>query len=199
MTDTTALRATILHKLETAIENDHPCDDLQGCDIALALSEGHVAWAAHLLTGATECEETEALYVEFTATFASDDELQAYLRAECDELCKHPHWTCEKCNSVQWADPDDESECTNCLHVHQGKPEPEDTTCESGIATLTNCEAEGSTFVDWMPEHLRASHDAAGNSGTWPLNGVLRLHVCADCAACLIEDDCATPVAEESK
>lgn len=43
--------------------------------------------------------------------------------------------------------------------------------------------------VEWMLLHLRASHEAAGNSGVWPHNGSLRLPMHAPCAAQLLESD----------
>lgn len=43
--------------------------------------------------------------------------------------------------------------------------------------------------IEWMPEHLRASHEAAGNSGTYPENGAVRLCVARSCADRLLEQD----------
>ena len=59
--------------------------------------------------------------------------------------------------------------------------------CDSGTATGERCENVATTHVDYMPEHLRESHRAAGNSGSYPANGSERLHVCADCAEMLAE------------
>jgi hypothetical protein len=44
-------------------------------------------------------------------------------------------------------------------------------------------------LVETMPEQFRASHRAAGNSGTYPHNGAVRRHVCFGCAEALIEDE----------
>lgn len=63
------------------------------------------------------------------------------------------------------------------------------TTCESGIGIGEQCDQIATTTVEWMPHHLRASHAAAGNSGRWPMNGSLRLRVCAGCAEMLADDD----------
>lgn len=61
--------------------------------------------------------------------------------------------------------------------------------CESGEATGVPCEWTGPqedlSVIEWMPEHLRESHEAAGNSGVYPLNGAVRLRVCADCEECI--------------
>jgi hypothetical protein len=43
--------------------------------------------------------------------------------------------------------------------------------------------------VEWMPEHLRASHEAAGNSGRYPANGARRIAVSRSCANAMIEHD----------
>lgn len=60
--------------------------------------------------------------------------------------------------------------------------------CEAGRAGLV-CGNMAVKTVDWMPPHLRASHAAAGNCGTWPHNGSVRLHLCEDCAAILGGDE----------
>ena len=66
--------------------------------------------------------------------------------------------------------------------------------CECGAAMGQPCEWSGkvadTVVVEWMPEWLRTSHEAAGNSGTWPHNGAERLRVSADCAEHLIGEWC---------
>ncbi len=62
------------------------------------------------------------------------------------------------------------------------------TRCESGTATGVRCEGIGVTEVEWMPNWLRASHEAAGNSGIWPHNGAVRLMMCPECAEELLAD-----------
>lgn len=76
------------------------------------------------------------------------------------------------------------------------KTEGEETTmilCECGKATGVRCAWEGpadeTVVVEWMPEHLRASHTAARNSGTYPHNGALRLTMHRDCARELVASD----------
>lgn len=62
--------------------------------------------------------------------------------------------------------------------------------CQCGTATGVRCEgAADGTVVEWMPEDLRASHQAAGNAGSWPHNGSLRLEVNSSCAADLLAGD----------
>lgn len=66
--------------------------------------------------------------------------------------------------------------------------------CQCGEATGTRCTWIGpraeTVVVEWMPEHLRASHAAARNSGGYPHNGALRLRVERDtCAGLLTESE----------
>ena len=65
--------------------------------------------------------------------------------------------------------------------------------CECGTATGVQCEWTGpreeTVRIEWMPPYLRESHRAAGNSGSWPHNGSIRLRVHPDCAAMLSDDD----------
>ncbi len=42
--------------------------------------------------------------------------------------------------------------------------------------------------VEWMPRWLRASHEAAGNSGSYPANGAHRYAVSRDLAAEMVDD-----------
>jgi hypothetical protein len=49
--------------------------------------------------------------------------------------------------------------------------------------------ADEMTTVEWMPEHLRSSHDACGNSGSWLHNGSLRLRVEHSCANQLMQEE----------
>lgn len=61
--------------------------------------------------------------------------------------------------------------------------------CACGEATGEACNWSGpradTVVIEWMPEHLRASHEAAGNRGVYPHNGALRLRVHPDCAEML--------------
>lgn len=62
--------------------------------------------------------------------------------------------------------------------------------CECGAAMGERCAGtlgDDAVEIEWMPEHLRESHRAAGNSGRYPHNGALRLRVTPECAA-LIAD-----------
>ena len=66
--------------------------------------------------------------------------------------------------------------------------------CESGMSTGEWCEGAACTRVEWMPEHLRASHDAAGNRGMYPFNGAHHFDICAACAEELTDDWCTVVV-----
>lgn len=45
------------------------------------------------------------------------------------------------------------------------------------------------TTVEWMPEHARESHRAAGGAaGQYPLDGSVRLRVCCHCTGMLVDD-----------
>ena len=62
--------------------------------------------------------------------------------------------------------------------------------CECGVMTGRLCDGFGDpaemVMVEWMPEHFRASHEAAGNAGEWPHNGASRVLCLPSCAeACV--------------
>lgn len=65
--------------------------------------------------------------------------------------------------------------------------------CACGQITGTRCDWDGpqaeTVVIEHMPEYLRASHTAAGNRGTYPSNGAVRLRVNAECGGRLIADD----------
>jgi hypothetical protein len=58
--------------------------------------------------------------------------------------------------------------------------------CECGQALGEPCQWTGdvaeTVLVEYMPEALRASHEAAGNRGEYPHNGALRLSCERGCA-----------------
>ena len=51
------------------------------------------------------------------------------------------------------------------------------------------CQPTDLVLVEWMPEHLRESHESAGASGSYPSNGSLRVRCAEDCAADLLDAD----------
>lgn len=58
--------------------------------------------------------------------------------------------------------------------------------CGCGEITGTPCAWDSPSTdvyeVEWMPLHLRASHEAAGNHGVYPSNGARRLLLAPSCA-----------------
>lgn len=68
-----------------------------------------------------------------------------------------------------------------------------DTHCACGDATGERCAWTGpeseTVELEWMPQHVRASHVAAGNRGAYPHNGAIRLRVAPSCAEGLLHDD----------
>lgn len=69
----------------------------------------------------------------------------------------------------------------------------EKVQCECGTAIGEPCQWSGPrsemVLLEWMPEHLRDSHTAAGNHGEYPHNGAVRLRVALSCAEFLEEND----------
>ena len=65
--------------------------------------------------------------------------------------------------------------------------------CQCGQWSGEPCQWSGpkskTMVVEFMPEHLRASHEAAGNSGSYPGNGAVRVRVEASCAALMAKTD----------
>ena len=54
--------------------------------------------------------------------------------------------------------------------------------CQCGIVTGVTCSASpASALVEYMPEDLRSSHEAARNHGTYPHNGAIRMMVSRAC------------------
>lgn len=64
--------------------------------------------------------------------------------------------------------------------------------CDCGRVTGTRCAWSGppseTVLVEWMPDYLRASHEAAGNSGSYPHNGAERIRMERSCAESIIAD-----------
>lgn len=61
----------------------------------------------------------------------------------------------------------------------------------SGVACTWSGDESDLVSVDWMPEHLRASHEAAGIAsihGLGRVAGVCRLNVSEECAERILEE-----------
>lgn len=65
--------------------------------------------------------------------------------------------------------------------------------CECNQWSGEPCNGEGAkqsmVIMEYMPDCMRASHEAAGNRGIHPLNGSERLTVTPECAARMLEHD----------
>lgn len=80
--------------------------------------------------------------------------------------------------------------------------EKEHVHCECGAVMGERCEwsgpAEETVEIEWMPEHVRASHATARNSGSYPHNGAVRLRCEVSCAERIAESDAEwTTIARE--
>lgn len=71
--------------------------------------------------------------------------------------------------------------------------EDEDVVCECGDWCGEACAWTGpqadTVLVEYMPEQHRASHEAAGNRGSYPSNGAQRIRVSRECAAHMVRHD----------
>lgn len=65
--------------------------------------------------------------------------------------------------------------------------------CGCGEWTGEKCAWSGpkseTVVVEYMPEFIRASHKAAGNSGSYPHNGAVRVRVEKSCADLITESE----------
>jgi len=65
--------------------------------------------------------------------------------------------------------------------------------CQCGQITGERCAWHGprseTVVVEYMPESLRASHEAAGNRGSYPANGAIRCRCERECAARIVEEE----------
>jgi len=122
-----------------------------------------------------------ARLVEFCGVNVAADVARVRLDGNCDGLLVDCLEGCD--------DDDDEAGWRDyvsavCVAAEQAGP-----LCESGTATGEPCawtgDADDLETVDWMPEHLRSSHEAAKNWGEYPYNGAERLRCCPACAKML--------------
>jgi len=114
------------------------------------------------------------------ASRAEAEQAIASLRALGDDM-DTDGWVAEKATIDHLSDDDR----TRAL-VAAGILPADTVRCECGEATGERCAWSGpiteTVVVEWMPEYLRESHRAAGNSGTHPANGSLQLRVERSCA-----------------
>lgn len=108
--------------LAVAVETDHPCRDLAGCDIARALHEGFTHTAAWLLIGATECPTVDAVVaryrIKLSNPFPRDFAAWKRWHDEHKVVCVEPD--CEHRNYDAWG-----GVCSNCFKPLPDKPDDE--------------------------------------------------------------------------
>ncbi|MCC6994796.1 MAG: hypothetical protein IT370_09325 [Deltaproteobacteria bacterium] len=59
----------------------------------------------------------------------------------------------------------------------------------SGEACAWSGPASATVEIEFMPAHLRSTHEAARNVGVYPHNGAVRCYVSRDCALEMLESD----------
>lgn len=110
--DVTDIRAAV----EEAVYCDHPCEDFQGCDIAVARDNGYVLTAAYLLSGATEVPALDMVNRALTFNGRVDEWSTAAEeeREDWHEWFDAHATMCEACNSANF-DVSEGDTCSNCL------------------------------------------------------------------------------------
>jgi hypothetical protein len=99
---TLPLAGNLADDVAAAVELEHPCQDMAGCDIAVALENGYPLTAGYLLSGATETPLLDAVYLHHdanphTAWEATEAALwTAYAAAHSRE--------CESCGGYTYGD-----------------------------------------------------------------------------------------------
>jgi len=98
--------------------------------------------------------------------------------------------------SAWCAEHDDADEATSEQLIEAGIALPvavqRVAICQCGEALGAPCSepaGDDAVVVEWMPEWLRDSHAAAGNSGSYPANGAERLRCAPACAEALLESE----------
>lgn len=86
--------------------------------------------------------------------------------------------------SLLWIDSSDEDAALEAIGMAR---------CECGEWMGERCNWSGPreemVLVEWMPNYLRASHEAAGNRGSYPHNGSVRVLVEKSCAENILQHD----------
>lgn len=102
-------------------------------------------------------------------------------------------------------EPDGDEDALSMAYAALPAEEPVTERCECGEWSGTPCEGtlgEDAATVEYMPEHLRTSHEAAGNGGRYPHNGAARVRVTPECATLMVDTDgewCSVVAARPSK
>lgn len=123
--------------------------------------------------------------VEWAGVDVAADVERVRREGNCDGLLAECLEGCEPEREGDWRD----YVSAVCAAAERAEVAEQAPACESGTATGEPCawdgDADDLVTVEWMPEHLRASHEAAGNWGEYPYNGAERLRCCPACAEML--------------
>ena len=151
--------------------------------------------AYSLWCASTDVEEVETAGDETESEGAEEADAFARLREidEDEEVSDEEARALFRAIFRRAPDADDGDAGELLSHCYAAMPAEKAVRCECGEVTGDACAWCGSAAdlmtVETMPEHLRASHEAAGNRGTYPHNGAVRLRVSPECAALLVESD----------
>lgn len=61
--------------------------------------------------------------------------------------------------------------------------------CELGEIYPEACFIPASATVEYIPTYLRDAHRAAGNPGSYPHNGAVRVNLCPGCAKTVLAEN----------
>lgn len=176
-------------------------------------------WDGSNLVGSWAATEEEVAYEDMPGrrlAAAWEEAVQDYVRnywdagdwygpagTDWEELCRDAGIDPERALDDDWesvveevAEIVEEAEVSGTADYARDRAERYREThihCQCGRVTDVRCDWVGdpdeTVLVEWMPRDLRASHEAAGNRGTWPANGAERLRVQWECADRIVEGE----------
>lgn len=128
-----------------------------------------------------------------------DTEDVAYVDAEDQEGYEATEWQCvvpvspERAADIELGGID----ATDLVMLDRRDPHHQSiiprVRCGCGAWSGSPCEWSGPedelVTLEWMPEWIRAPHEAAGNAGTYPHNGAERARVCRACGEFAVKHD----------
>ena len=143
--------------LQDAIYADHPCGDIESCDIARALHEGFTIAAGFLLIGATETYNIAEFFKENPD---KDKEYKDNFDAEWKEWVQwHDEHgrQCNKCEAINYPEDVTRWQCGNCLAKNacdhrnvSGTGEPCEVECDDCMAIGT--QPADNQPIEWEDE-----------------------------------------------
>jgi len=140
---------------------------------------------------ATSYEEPDDDSLEWVASRRREARTEQLVAALTD-ACEDEDALREAIGAALDAD-EDATEDDVRARLDEDEDEDEDVVCECGDWCGEACAWTGpqadTVLVEYMPEQHRASHEAAGNRGSYPSNGAQRIRVSRECAANMIRHD----------